>query len=97
MANIQPISVWYQGDTHEVNVLNAVSKNDNLIDSAVIQYQLVEFIIDPIDPSNQFSQVLIIGELTIDGQDYIDWDSSVSANDWIYNWVAQQLNLTIIP
>lgn len=97
MANIQPISVWYQGNTHQANVFTLYSTGDNLIDTASFQYQLIELIIDPVDPNNQFSQTLITGQLVITGQDYIDWDSSVSANDWIYNWAAGQLNLTLLP
>lgn len=97
MANIQPVSVWYQGNYHNANVFTLYSTSDNLINIATFQYQLIEFIVDPIDPNNQFSQTLIFGSLSISGQDYIDWDSSVSANDWIYNWAATQLNLTLIP
>lgn len=97
MANIQPISVWYQGNTHQANVFTLYSTGDNLIDTASFQYQLIELIIDPIDPTIQRSQTLISDYLYITGQDYIDWDSSVSANDWIYNWAAGQLNLTLIP
>jgi hypothetical protein len=95
MANIQPVSVWYQGNTHQVNVFTLYSDGDNLIDSASFQYQLIELIV--ISPEEQNSKTLIVGELSITGQDYIDWDSSTSANDWIYNWAATQLNLVLIP
>lgn len=95
MANIQPITTWFKGAEHEANVFTLYSTGDNLIDSASFQYQLIEEIIDPVDPNIQFSQTLIIGELSINGQDYIDWDTSVSANEWIYNWAADKLGLTI--
>ena len=97
MANIQPVSIWYQGHTHNANVFTLYSDGDNLVDMATFQYQLIELIIDPIDPNNQFSQTLVTNQLSISGQDYIDWDSSTSANDWIYNWAATQLNLVLIP
>jgi hypothetical protein len=112
MANIQPVSTWYQGAELQANVFTLYSTGDNLIDSATFKYQLIQLIITPgsettiIDengdssvvttPEEQFSQTLLIGELSISGQDYIDWDTSVSANDWIYNWAATKLNLTII-
>jgi len=93
MANIQPITTWYQGTEHEANIFTLYSTGDNLIDAATFKYQLIEEII--ISPEEQSSQTLIIGELSINGQDYIDWDSSVSANEWIYNWAANKLGLTI--
>jgi hypothetical protein len=93
MANIQPISTWYQGATHQANVFSLYSTGDNLIDSATFKYQLIELII--ISPEEQNSQTLVSGEIAINGQDYIDWDTSVSANEWIYNWAANKLGLTI--
>lgn len=95
MAQIQPISTWFQGETHQANVFTLYSENDNLIDSANFIYQLIEFIV--ISPEEQSSQILISGYLNINGQDYNDWDASVSANEWIYNWAADQLNLVLIP
>jgi hypothetical protein len=107
MAQIQPVSTWYQGATHQANVFSCYSSGDNLIDSATIKYQLIEEIIIPeheetvdgivvIIPEQINSQTLLMSEISINGQDYIDWDSSVSANEWIYNWAADQLGLTII-
>jgi hypothetical protein len=94
MAQIQPVSTWYKGAEHEANIFTLYSTGDNLIDAATFKYQLIELII--IDQDNQTSQTLVNDELSINGQDYIDWDSSVSANEWIYNWAADKLGLTII-
>jgi hypothetical protein len=99
MANIQPITTWFQGAQHQANVFTLYSTGNNLINyngTAIFQYQLIELIIDPIDPNIQNSQTLIIGELSISGQDYIDWNSSTDSNEWIYNWATNKLNLTII-
>lgn len=93
MANIQPILTWYQGAEHEANVFSLYSTGDNLIDAAVFQYQLIEEII--ID-SELKSQTLIIGQLSISGADYAQWDLEPDANAWIYNWAADQLGLVII-
>lgn len=93
MAQIQPISTWYQGSEHEANVFTLYSDGDNLIDSATFKYQLIELIV--VSSEEQISQTLITGQLAINGHDYIDWDSSVSANEWIYNWAADKLGLTI--
>ena len=94
MANIQPITTWFQGAEHQANVFSLYSTGDNLIDSATFQYQLIEEII--ISPEEQNSQTLIVGQLSINGADYAQWDAEVDANAWIYNWAAGQLNLTII-
>jgi hypothetical protein len=107
MAQIQPITTWFQGAEHEANIFTLYSDGDNLIDSASFKYQLIEEIIIPeheeivdgivvIIPEQINSQSLITAQLSINGQDYIDWDSSVSANEWIYNWAAEKLDLTIV-
>jgi hypothetical protein len=95
MAQIQPISTWFQGATHEANVFSLYSTGDNLIDSATFQYQLIELII--ISPDEQTSQTLVTGQLAINGVDYEQWDTEVDANAWIYQWAADQLNLVLIP
>jgi hypothetical protein len=106
MANIQPVSVWYKGEQRNANVFTLYSTYDNLLDSANFKYQLIEEIIIPehqeivngvmiIILEQITSQTLIIEEIPINGQDYEEWDSSVSANEWIYNWAANKLGLTI--
>jgi hypothetical protein len=95
MAQIQPVSTWYQGATRQANVFSLYSTGDNLIDSATFQYQLIELII--ISPDEQSSQTLITGQLAINGTDYEQWDAEVDANAWIYQWAADQLNLILIP
>ena len=62
-------------------ILNAYCINDNLSDSATFYYALLS------DTQAQLSQ----GNLTMEGQDYADW----TTNDYAYNWVATELNLTI--
>jgi len=94
MAQIQPITTWFKGEEHQANVFNLYSTGDNLIDSATFQYQLIELIV--ISPEEQTSQTLIVGELAINGDDYALWDAEINANEWIYNWAADQLNLTIV-
>jgi hypothetical protein len=82
MKNIQPISIWDNGTVQEASVLNAYCINDNLINSAIFYYTL----------SSESLQQLAQGNLTMQGQDYDDWQT----NDYAYNWIATQLNLTII-
>jgi hypothetical protein len=93
MANITPVQIWYKGEQHNANIFNLFSKGDNLLDSAYFQYQLIEEIV--VDEQTT-SQTLLVGELSINGEDYAQWDAEVDANQWIYNWAASQLNLVII-
>jgi hypothetical protein len=64
------------------SLLNAYCINDNLSDSATFYYALLS------DTQAQLSQ----GNLTMEGQDYLDW----ATNDYAYNWVATQIDVTII-
>ena len=82
MKNITPISIWDNGTVQEATVLNAYVINDNLINSAIFYYTLF----------SESLQQLAQGNLTMQGQDYDDWQT----NDYAYEWVAKQLNLTII-
>lgn len=94
MAQIQPITTWFQGEEHQATIFSLYSNGDNLIDSAQFQYQLIEIIV--ISPEEQNSQTLITGQLLINGADYAQWDAEIDANAWIYQWAADKLNLTIV-
>ena len=94
MAQIQPVSTWFQGAEHQANIFSLYSDGDNLIDTASFTYQLIELII--ISPDEQTSQSLISGRLNISGADYLQWDAEIDANAWIYNWAADKLDLTIV-
>jgi hypothetical protein len=43
-----------------------------------------------------YPQTLVEGNLTMSGEDYQTWDSSVSANEWAYNWALAKLNLVAV-
>jgi hypothetical protein len=81
MKNIQPISIWDNGTNQNAEILNAYCINDNLSTSATFYYSLLS------DTMQQLAQ----GNLSMSGDDYIGWQT----NDYAYDWVATQLNLTI--
>jgi hypothetical protein len=89
---IEPVSSWQNGEEKQATVFVLMSSYDNLSTNANFQYQLNEVTI-----SSGYSMLnaLISGGLNITGQDYLDWNAAVDANEWIYNWVAVQLKLTI--
>jgi hypothetical protein len=62
-------------------ILNAYCINDNLNNSATFYYSLLS------DTQVQLSQ----GNLTMIGETYVGY----ATNDYAYNWLANELNLTI--
>jgi hypothetical protein len=82
MKKIEPISIWDNGTNQNATILNAYCINDNLSTSAAFYYALL---------SNDKAQ-LAQGNLTMSGEIYNAWET----NDYAYNWIAEQLNLTII-
>jgi hypothetical protein len=93
MAQIQPITLWIQGQTKTANAFDLSIVNDDLSTRAVLYYRLGT---QTDSPEGSQTVWLQDGNLTIDGEDYQTWDADPSANEWIYNWAAQQLNITII-
>ena len=82
MKTIESISIWDNGKVQQATVLNAFVVNDNLINYATFYYTLL----------SESLQQLAQGNLTMTGQDYDDWQT----NEYAYDWVAAQLNLTIL-
>ena len=81
MKTISPVSIWDNGTVQEGTILNAYCINDNLSTSGTFYYSLL---------SNS-SQQLAQGNLTMTGDAYQAWQT----NEYAYDWVAEQLNLTI--
>lgn len=89
---IQPISSWQNGKEKQATVFVLTSAYDNLSTSASFQYQLCEVLLNV---NYDVLNALINGGLNISGQDYLDWNAAVDANEWAYTWAAEQLKLTI--
>jgi hypothetical protein len=79
MKTIQP--VVFPLNLGTATILNAYCINDNLSDAATFYYALLS------DTQSQLQQ----GNLTMTGEDYIGW----ATNDYAYNWVATQIDVTI--
>ncbi len=91
MKTIQPVTTWYNGQEVEVTVLSAVVQSDNLQNSATFQYQLMQLVITGPDPVYAYPQPVVTNYLTMSGEAYEAWNT----NDFAYEWIAEQLNLTI--
>jgi hypothetical protein len=88
MKTINPVSVWFNGQEVQASVLNAYVGNDNLINLASFNYQLLQIInIDNLD----YTVPVVSGTLNMDGEAYDNWET----NEYAYQWIAEQLNLTI--
>jgi hypothetical protein len=97
MKKIQPVQIWDQGILKTAEFLQVTGIFDNYESSATNLWALFTKEID--DESNELpGQQLAQGNLIIDGQNYIDWGNvpASSVNEWIYNWTANQINVTII-
>ena len=86
MKEIQPVSIWYNGEIVQATIFNMVSTSDNLTNSATFYYALF------VDPNFQVAD----GVLTMTGFDYDAYSSSPDSNSYAYQWGATQLNLTLI-
>ena len=83
-VNIQPVSIWANGQSKEASELDARIIYDDLATSCTFYYELKE---------GNGGLTLSVGNVAMDGQDYIDWDNS---NEQAYVYIANKLNLTII-
>jgi len=97
MKTIQSVNIWINGEQKIGQYLTVFCIFDNYESSAQNQWQINAQTQDD-EGNNIKGELLASGNLTISGQDYIDWGNQpeMAINDWIYNWSAQQLNLTII-
>jgi hypothetical protein len=95
---IQPVNIWVNGQSKEAKYFSVTCVNDNYENSAINYWQLFDKVIVNEEGVEQMGLQLSAGNLTIDGQDYIDWGNqpAMEINEWIYNWCASKLNLTII-
>jgi hypothetical protein len=84
---IQPVSISANGQSKEASELDARIIYDDLATSCTFYYELKE-VVEGVSGS-----ALSVGNVAMDGQDYIDWDNSNSA---AYVYIAGKLNLVII-
>ena len=87
-VQIQPVSIWNNGQSKQASELDARIIYDDLATSATFYYELKEASTEEVAGS-----VLSVGNVSMDSQDYIDWDNS---NEEAYVYIAGKLNLTIV-
>ena len=88
MKQISPVSIWKNGQNKTASILDAYIINDNLSTSCTFYWMLKEA-----DQEEQAGQVLADGNVTMSGEDYDNWDGS---NDYAFDYIAGQINVTIL-
>lgn len=93
MKQIESVIIWKNGESQEANLLNAYIINDNLSTYCTFYYQLCSSGEGTEAMPLVIGQTLAEGNVTMSGEDYLNWDDS---NDAAYAYIAEKLNLTII-
>ena len=93
MKQIQPITIWKNGESQEANLLNAYIINDNLATSCSFYYSLNASGEGTEAMPLVVGQTLAEGNITMDGENYLAWDGD---NDYAFTYIAEKLNLTLI-
>lgn len=86
MKTIESILIWDNGSLKEATILNAFAMNVSLGTSATFYYTLLSENIN-----NFTTNQLVSGNLIMTGDAYAQW----TVDSYAWDWVAQQLNLTI--
>lgn len=84
--DITPISIWSNGTTATATQLINTLVYDNLDDQATFYWQLL-------DASNNKLQE---GNVLMTGTDYVNWNTTTDINLAAYQFVAAELNLTLV-
>jgi hypothetical protein len=86
MKTISPVAIWDNGQTVEATILNAYAVNVTLGTSATFYYQLLSQTTE-----GNVGQQVAQGNLLMSGEAYQEWNQ----DEFAWDWVAEQLNLTI--
>ena len=94
---IEPVTLWVNGTSKVAEYLQVTGINDNYESSATNYWQMFTKVVDEEGVEKQ-GEAVAQGNLTISGQDYINWGDqpAMAINEWIYDWSASQLNLVIL-
>jgi hypothetical protein len=98
MKQIEPVQIWTNGTLKTAEFLQVIGINDNYESSATNFWAVFTKVTDAQGVKSAGEQISS-GNLTISGQDYIDWGDqpALAINAWIYNWVANEINVVILP
>jgi len=87
MKQIESVSIWDNGQVKEAKTLNSYAINVTLELSATFYYALFAN-----NEDGSISAQVAQGNLSMLGEDYQQW----AQDNYAWDWVAEQLNLTIV-
>ena len=98
MKQISPVLIWTNGVSKTAEFLQVTGINDNYESAAVNYWQLFTKVEDA-EGVESAGESVAQGNLSISGESYVEWGDipAMGVNAWIYDWVANQLNLVILP
>jgi hypothetical protein len=93
---IEPVSIWVNGESKVAEYFQVIGINDNYESAATNYWTLFTKVVT--EGVESQGEQIAQGNLIINGEDYVNWGDqpAMAINEWIYNWSAEQLNLTII-
>ena len=94
MKQIEPVQVWKNGEQLEASLLNAIIVNDNLESACTFYYQLLTGGDGTESMPISVGQSVAEGNISLSGEDYLAWNGS---NDYAFEYIAEKLNLTLVP
>ena len=86
MKTIEPVSIWDNGTVQQATILNSYAVNVTLNTSATFWYGLFTE-----NEDMSIGMQVAQGNLTMAGDAYTQW----TTDNYAWDWVANQLNITI--
>jgi hypothetical protein len=94
--SIQPVQVWVNGQIKTADFLICLIVMDNLLNKAIFQYQICHQ-----EPEPESGQIMTFiyaqGNVVIANSEYDAWSATPDINYAAYEYVANIMNLTLIP
>jgi len=93
MKQIEPVTIWNDGQEKTASILTAKIVDDNLQSACNFYYELCEGG-QGTEENPLFKGIsLVSGNVPMTGENYLDWNNS---NEEAYVYIAEKLNLTLI-
>lgn len=96
MKQIQAKDIWTNGEVKVGEYFQVMGIQDNFDTYASNYWSVYTKVLDA-DGLEVAGEKIADGNLSIAGQDYINWGNQPASaiNEWIYDWSAAQLNLVL--
>lgn len=96
MKQIEPKDIWTNGEVKVGEYFQVIGIQDNYESYATNCWTIYTKVLDA-EGLEVAGEQIAQGNLSISGQDYINWGDqpSMAINEWIYDWSAEQLNLVL--